>query len=443
MHPKHENASAAMTHHLTRADLPRAPRGGYLPVVGLPRWRRPGYCAAMPRLRFALALLCLAGCDDSRCDTRNAARCTDEGDLERCAPNRYGGLEWQTQPCEGLTPTCVPHGEDEAVCVGERVGDCDLASFEDRCVDAQTLEDCAAYGPGATAGALHRVRCEEGTRCGEVPADAIAEGRAEGARHACYAPRDAFSPPALVTFTHGDVHLGDRPAPVVPFRVPRGTPLRLGEGARAVVLVKERASRLSGPSETDVYTLQPEAVVATSEAQGIEAMLAHDPPRAVPPETSLLSPAPSEARLVRVWVGEGVPGASARLPDIAWRCDADCGRTVTVRQVHPEPRTIWRGTGERAVDYDGPALVPGHRYELVLGEEVYRLEAAAAPRLDALMTSMRGWPLAEQMSVLAALHRWGGSRAAASMALLRAHIEAQRADPDIRALLADYGIPVR
>ena len=59
------------------------------------------------------------------------------------------------------------------------------------------------------------------------------------------------------------------------------------------------------------------------------------------------------------------------------------------------------------------------------------------------MTSMRGWPLAEQMSVLAALHRWGGSRAAASMALLRAHIEAQRADPDIRALLADYGIPVR
>lgn len=397
----------------------------------------------MRRALLVLAFFSLAGCDDSRCEARGAARCTDEGVLERCEPNRYGGLEWAAHPCEGATPTCAPHGEDEAACVGERVGECDLSSFEDRCVDERTLEDCAPFGPEGDEGALHRVRCAEGTRCGEVPRAAIAAGRAEGARHDCYAPRDPHSPPALVTFTHGDVRLGDAPAPPVPFRVPRGTLLHLGEEARAVVLVKERPSRVEGPRELDVYSLQPEAVVATPEAAAIEALLEREPPRPVPPEETLLSPAPSEARLVRVWVGEGLPGASARLPDLAWRCDEDCGRTATVRQLEPERRTVWRGSGDRAIDYDGPPLEPGHVYELVLGDVVYRLEAEAPPRLDALMAEMRGWPLAEQMSVLAALHRWGGSRAAAVIALLRAHVEAQRGDPAVRALLDAYGIPTR
>jgi hypothetical protein len=371
-------------------------------------------------------------------------RCAANGRaLERCVPIEGGALHWASEPCPSATPTCAAGGPREAVCVALRVGECQLEGFADRCVDEHTLEDCAAFGPGATAGVLHRVACPDRQRCGEVPTHAIAEGRAASATHACFAPRARVTPEALVTFVHGDVRLGDAPAPTVPFRVPPRTRLHLAEGARAVALVKELPVRLEGPADVDVYEHQPEDRVPTEEGARIVAILSRPPPPEVPPAERLLSPAPSETGVVRVLLGEGVPGASADLPPITWRCEQDCGRTVELRTADHTERVLWRGMGERTAIYAGPELEPDRTYELRVGDGTYRVETERASRYDELMGRMRGWPLAESMSVIAALHRWAGSRAAAVALLERTHIENMRTDQDVMALLAAYGVPVR
>lgn len=386
-----------------------------------------------------LVLLLTACGSSNECADEGAFRCSDDGHAVReCRRTTNGALAWDTQPCADRTPTCLEAGPTRAVCVAERLGECDPEEFTDSCVDATTLEDCVGLAAGQP-GARHRVRCPAGEVCSEVLADAVGEGRPSGATHACHAPRDASSPPALVTFVHGDVLLGAEPAPAVPFRVPSGTPLRLLEGARAVVLVKERASRLVGPREVDVYELQPEAVTPSPWAAALEEILRRDAPGAAPREEPLLAPAPTAPQEIDLVVGEGLPGASNTLGVIEWACERECGRTVQLRNEGANADVLWRATGDRRVRYDGPALEPGRTYELSLGERAYHVRTAAAPSLRPLLASMSDWPLVEQMSVIAAIHRWSGSRAAAVAALQRTHIERHRVDVDVRALLSAYG----
>jgi hypothetical protein len=390
------------------------------------------------------ALLLVVACDDEdECHELGTARCAADGHaVERCLPRAEGGadLGWAREACEAPTPRCVERGTRYAACVAEPVGECRLPSFEDRCVDERTLEDCVRFRAGEPHGVKHHVRCPEGQRCGEVPPHARGPDRPPNATHACYAPRRRTEPPALVTYVEGTVHLGDEPAPTVPFRVPAGTRLRLGEDARAVVLVKERPSRLEGPGEVDVYERQPEARIPSPAARTVLEALAAEPPAAVPPDEPLLSPAPSEPGVVRLMVGEGVPGASAKLPRVAWRCETDCGRTVELRAQGSNERVLWRTTGARAVDYDGPDLEAGRTYELRVGDRTYRVRTRPPPDLRELLSAMADWPLHEQMSVVAAVHRWAGSRAAAVEALRRARIESP-GDRDVPSLLEAYGVP--
>ncbi|HJL15137.1 MAG TPA: hypothetical protein RMH99_05745 [Sandaracinaceae bacterium LLY-WYZ-13_1] len=388
---------------------------------------------------WLLALPLLACGDDDECHEAGTARCTEDGRaIERCLPQAEGGadLGWRREACPEATPSCVEHGDRDAVCVAERVGECDFDRFEDRCIDEHTLEDCVAYRAGEADGAKHRIRCPEGERCGEVPRHALALGRPPNATHACHAPRPRTEPPALVTFTAGSVRLGDEPAPEVPFRVPAGTPLHLGADARAVVLVQERPSRLEGPAEVDVYDRQPEDSVPSPSAQAVIDALAASPGD-VAPEEPLLSPAPSERGVIRLWVGEGMPGASADLPDVRWRCDEDCGRTVTLRESGRSANVLWRATGERTVAYDGPPLEPGQSYGLEVGDRSYRVETRRPPDVRVLLDATRGWPLAEQMSVIAAVQLRSGSRAAAVQTLWRSLIERPASEP-LRRLLEAY-----
>jgi len=399
--------------------------------------------------RFApllAALVLTAACDDEgECYENGTARCADDGrGVERCVPRGEDAtqLAWERDDCPEVTPSCVEHGTRDAVCVAEQVGECDFSTFEDRCVDERTLEDCVQYRVGEPRGAEHRVRCPEGERCGEVPRHALGLGRPPNATHACYEPRRRTHPPALVTYVEGQVRLGEEPAPTVPFRVPTGTRLRLAEGARAVVLVQERPSRLEGPAEIDVYEHQPDGAVPSPAGRAVIDALAAEPPAAVPPDEPLLSPAPSETGVVRLLVGEGIPGAGASLPDVEWRCEEDCGRTVELREQGRSERVLWRGTGSRAVEYEGPDLEAGTAYELRVGERAYRVETRAPTDLRELLGATGDWPLHERMSVVAAVHRWGGSRAAAARTLRRARIEAP-ANEGIRRLLQAYGLPER
>lgn len=389
----------------------------------------------MRRIVFA-SFLVLSACGDSTaCRQADQQQCDPEGRaVLRCAPTDHG-LRWQTEPCDPGTPTCVERG-GVATCIAERLGDCDVASFEDSCPDPNTLEDC-------TAGVRHRVRCLEGERCGEVPAHALGEGRPPRASHACYAPRDPRSPAALVTFVHGEVLLDGAPAPTVPFRVPARGVLRLGEGARAVVLVQERASRLEGPGDFDVYERAPEDALPPAWGATLIEILRRDPPRAVPPEEPLLAPAPSESGVIRLPVGEGTPGASSTLGELRWRCDGatPCGRTLELRATGTNARVLWRGSGDPGVRYDGPNLEVGETYELRMGDRTYRVETMPPPPLRPLLATMADWPLPEQMSVVAAIHRWNGSRAGAAAALQRTHIELHGRSADAQALLDAYGLP--
>lgn len=385
--------------------------------------------------RILIAFLALTACTDpSECRVLDQQQCDSEGHaVLRCAQTDHG-LRWQTEPCDPGTPTCVERG-GIAFCVAERLGDCDVATFEDSCPDPHTLEDC-------TAGIRHRVRCLEGQQCGEVSAEAVGEGRPPHASHACYAARDPRDPLALVTFVRGDAQLDGRPAPAVPFQVPAHGVLRLAEGAHAVVLVQERASRLDGPGDFDVYGQAPEDAVPAPWAAAIVDVLRHEPPRPVPPEEPLTAPAPSESGVVRLTVGEGTPGASNTLGELTWRCDgaAPCGRTIELRASGTNARVLWRGSGDPGLRYDGPDLEVGETYELRMGDRTYRVETMAPPPVLPLLRQIGTWPLPEQMSVVAAIHRWNGSRSAAVATLRRTLIELHGRDADTRALLTAYGV---
>jgi len=399
-------------------------------VTGL---RRAARRIMPPAVRTAvLGLLLLTACgSSSACDDEGAAECDRAGRaVRRCARTDHG-LRWQTEPCDRSTPTCVERRRGGPTCVAERLGECDGASYRDSCPSEHTLQTC-------TDGQVARVACVRPEICGEVPAHALGEGRSEGASHACYTPRPDDEPPALVTFVHGDVQVGSEPAGAVPFRVAPGTPLRLGDGAVAVVLVKERPTRLEGPREVDPYTLQPEAAVPAPWAAAVVERLSHDPPEPIPPEETLLTPAPNADGAIHLLVGEGVPGAGETLGTITWRCDEACGRTLELRVLGTRERVVWRGNGQRGVRYDGPPLEAGERYELVVGDQRYPIETEAPIDLRPLLASMRGWPLPEMMSVIAAVHRWGGSRAAACAVVDRTVIERNGADPDANALRAAY-----
>jgi len=354
------------------------------------------------------------------------AACTQVG-VERCEANQRTivrcvqtarGLRWQGEACAADVPTCVETRSGTATCIAEGLGACDPASFEDSCVDERTLEDC-------TANVRHRVQCNTGDRCGSVPEHAIGEGRPANATHACFTPRDPAAPPPLVTLVIGDVRLAGEPAPPVPFVLTPGATLSLATGARAVVLAKERPSRLEGPRDVRADELQPESAVAPAWAAALEEILASEAPRAVPPEEELQAPGPSEDGLIRLTVGEGMPGASNTLGTVRWACSSECGRTVELRANGPRPRVLWRGTGSGSVAYDGPDLELGESYELRLGERIYQVETVPAPNLRPLLMEMARWPIPEQMSVIAAIHRWNGSRAAALNTLRSAQVESR------------------
>jgi hypothetical protein len=217
--------------------------------------------------------------------------------------------------------------------------------------------------------------------------------------------------------------------------------LRLGEGARAVLLVHERASRLTGPRDVDLAALAPEDAVPPPWGAAVVELLAREAPRGVSPEEPLTSPAPSESGLVRLALGEGTPGASSTLGELAWRCDeaAPCGRTVELRASGTSARVLWRGAGEPGLRYDGPELELGETYELRVGERTYRVETGAPPPLRPLLATMADWPLPEQMSVVAALHLLSGSRAAAVATLRRTLVELHGRSQDVERLLTAYG----
>ncbi|MCA9607941.1 MAG: hypothetical protein KC619_20165 [Myxococcales bacterium] len=388
--------------------------------------------------RIVLAFLALSACTDpSECRVLDQQQCDSQGtSVLRCARTDHG-LRWQTEPCDPGVPTCVERGGN-AFCVAERLGDCDVETFEDSCPDAHTLEDC-------TSGIRHRIRCLEGQSCGEVPAHAVGEGRPPHASHACFAARDPRDPPALVTYVRGEVQLDGAPAPAVPFRVPAHGVLRLADGARAVVLVQERPSRLEGPGDFDVYERAPEDAVPASWATAIVDVLEHDPPRGVPPEEPLSAPAPSETGVIRLTIGEGTPGASSTLGELTWRCDGagPCGRTIELRATGTNARVLWRGSGDPGVRYDGPDLEVGETYELRVGDHTYRVETLPPPPVLPLLRAMADWPLQEQMSVVAAVHLWNGSRASAAATLRRTLIELHGRDPETEALLGAYGLARR
>jgi len=384
------------------------------------------------RVTVLLGLLCLTACGSSNeCEEEGATECDRSGRAVRTCASTSDGLRWQSEVCGERTPSCVEQRGGTATCVAESLGECDGASYHDLCPDEHTLQTCVD-------GQIRRMVCADGEVCGEVPAHALGEGRSENASHACYAPRVPNEPPALVTFVHGDVRVGSAPAGTVPFRVAPGTALRLGEGAVAVVLVKERPTRLEGPREVDPYELQPESDVPAPWAAAVIDRLSNDPPEPIGPEETLLTPAPNADGTVHLLVGEGVPGASETLGIIAWRCDDGCGRTLELRALGSRERVIWRGNGEGRVRYDGPALEAGERYELVVGEQRYPIETEPPTDLRPLLASMRGWPLPETMSVIAAVHRWGGSRAAAVAVTVRTVIERHGADEDANRLRAAY-----
>ena len=373
----------------------------------------------------AFALLALGCHDPAECATPGAQRCGARGTAIRTCRETPSGLRWRGSACTPPTPSCVERRDGTATCIGEALGSCDEATFEPSCVDEHTLDTC-------TGTTRHRTRCAEGESCGAVSED----------RFACYAPRPRHEPPALVAYAHGDVRLGDAPAPPVPFRVPEGTTLSIGEDARVIVLVKERPSRLDGPREIDPYTLQPEALAPEAWAEMLVGILAADPPREVPPEEPLYAPAPSEDGLVRLFVGEGLPGASTTIGRIAWRCAeaGPCARTLELRAQGTNERVVWRGNGEPGVRYEGPDLEPGETYQLRVGEREYRIETSRPPDLRPLLAAMRGWSLADRMAVVAAVHRWNGSRAAAAETLRRGvGMDTARSDAQLRELLEAYG----
>ncbi|MGE0789669.1 MAG: hypothetical protein AB7S26_28610 [Sandaracinaceae bacterium] len=391
----------------------------------------------------ALALgLMVAACDDaSRCSEARAARCADEHTLEVC-DGAGGDLRWTRGACPTDTPVCAEQGASAAVCVTELTGSCDADHFETQCLDEHTLDDCVRYREGASEGARQRVRCREGEVCGEVPPDTLLAGRPVGATHACYAPRPREAPPALVAFLVGGATVAGRPAPEVPFRVMPGEHLVLEAGARAVVLVKERASRLSGPSDTDPYVLQPQRNVPSEEARALVEILAGEPPPPAIAEAALYDPAPSTRDVVRLTVGEGMPGASSTIRRFAWRCgdDEGCGRTVELRRVAPEQGVLFRGNGARELAYEGPGLEAGARYELSIGEHRYRVETLPVISLRELMASIAEFPVVEQLAVLAAVHLYRGSRAAAVEVLQRGLMDRRR-DPELLRLIEIYRGP--
>lgn len=383
-------------------------------------------------LTFALLLV---ACDDpDACEEIGASRCAGEGTLEVCAQSG-SDARWTRGACPEGTPTCVEHGASEATCVGEQVGECDFDSFEGGCVDESTLDDCVRLGDGP--GSRQHVRCAPRERCGEVPEDAMPEDHPPRMRHACFTPRPPNAPPALVTYVYGEVALDGEQPPAVPFRVEPGQRLRIADGARVVLLVKEHPSRITGPDEIDPYAFQPPRPTPTPEGAGVVDSITGEPPPALSPDEPLLEPAPTEGGLVRLIVGEGVPGASARIHRFAWRCEDDCGRTVELRQTQPVDRVIWRGNGERELDYEGPALEPGARYQLSLGEHTYRVEALQPRAMRELFTTMADWPEVDRTSVVAAIHLHRGSRAAAVQALRGSARHFPR-DPELRALLRQY-----
>lgn len=384
-------------------------------------------------LTAASVALGLVACDDpNACSELGASRCADEHTLEVCSsPGEEVEARWTRGACPERTPECLERGASAAECVADAIGSCDFATFEGGCVDERTLDDCEQVGD---EGVRRHLRCPDPERCGEVPPHALGEGRPPRARHACYTPRPRDAPPAQVTMLTGEARLDGEPPPPVPFRVLPDQRLELSEGARAVLLVKERASRVSTPGEVDPYALQPESPVPTAEAAALTRALAASGAEAPSPDEPLLAPTPNAGNLIRLVVGEGMPGASATVRRFAWRCDEGaCGRTVALRQTAPVERMIWRGMSEREVAYEGPELEAGARYELTLGEHRYRVETMAPLRIGELLESMAGWPVAERLSVVAAVHVARGSRAAAVETIERGLMDRPR-DRDLLAL---------
>jgi hypothetical protein len=374
-------------------------------------------------MRFFLLAVCLTACGDDACDDDGAGRCTGAHSMMFCERG-----EWRPVSCETPTPNCVAQGF-RAACIGERAGSCEFESFTDRCVDERTLEDCTLVADTDDA-IKHHVRCPEGQRCGEAPRASFGPQRPPHARFACFAPRPRA--PAIVTFARGDLRVAGQPAPPVPFEV--DDTLELAAGAHAVLLVAERASQLDGPGTFDPDDYRPEGDSAEPiELEGQPAPIPDDP---------LIAPAPEGVQRITLIVGEGVPGASSRLGTIRWRCEGECGREVELTE---RGRVLWRGQGEGSVAYDGPALDAPASYTLRIGDAEYEVRTLPPIPMRELMRSMSGWPLVERMSVVAAIHRWRGSRAAAvatlELAMRDAGMNSAQHNAELRALLDAYRGP--
>ena len=382
-------------------------------------------------LVFAIVALGCGSEDETRCYELDTVRCDDSERARLRCDDVEGQLRWVRSECEAPTSTCAERGVRDATCVGEAVGQCDADAFADRCVDEHTLESCARLRTTEPEGVRHRIVCGDNLVC------APARGGVDG----CVPRRLRNSPPALVAFVRGEVALVEegesRAAPPIPFRVMPNARLRVGAQALAIVIVKERASRIEGPAEIDPYTLQPEGGAPSPEAQAILEMLAEDAPEPVPPEEPLIRPAPNADSTIAIFLGAGAPGAIENLREVAWRCDAEraCGQTVTLED---RGTTLWRAQAERRVAYAGPQLEPGHTYTLRVGPRSYRLLTRRAVRWPRLYAALRQWPLDQRVAVFAALYRWSGSRAAAVESIRRArpHIDG----PDLAALRSAYGV---
>lgn len=211
-----------------------------------------------------------------------------------------------------------------------------------------------------------------------VLARALVLVTALGVGAAAAAAPPAAPPPAMVTLARGPVAIVDggksSPAPAAPFLLAAGQALDLGEGAHAVFLRQGGAFTVDGPKRIDPGWLEARAASGPEDAVGT----------LLERRTSLASVGAS--RSGGLAVVRPVPGAPAlALREVRWRCDACAAMAVTVSDAHGGG-VVWKGTGDHAVAYGGPALAPG-TYVVSVGATEQSVRIVARTEADAAIAA--------------------------------------------------------
>lgn len=176
--------------------------------------------------------------------------------------------------------------------------------------------------------------------------------------------------PAMVTTARGTVTQADgTAAPTPPFLLQDGQSLSVAAGGVVVVLYQGQATQISGPATVSRDTLKTRATTADASVAVLDELLT----RGASTATAGASRGVGDVRVVRP-----VPGSDGLGPhEIRWECGG-CGPQEVRVQDLLEDSTLWTGTGDGSVTYDGPALPPG-AYAVVLGGRDHVFTVADAP----------------------------------------------------------------